>query len=588
MKKVIKRIFALLLVCLLIASAGWYMFVYDRDTVRDLLSDAARSCARHGNFSGATWFYGLSYEISEQDQNIAIELADIYKSVDNYTKAEVTLSGAIADGGDAELYMALCKTYVEQDKILDALNMLEKITDPTIKAQLDAMRPAAPTADFESGFYNQYITVTFSGEGGTLFVTTDGEYPTIAREPVTEPITLPAGETKVYAVTVADNGLVSPLAIFNYTIGGVIEQVELKDPAMEAVLRAELLFGQDTEIFSDDLWAIREFSVPVEAQSLEDLRHLTQLRKLTITQQSIDSLSFLPGMTHLEELVIKDCTLSDSLAPIAALPALRSLTLSGCSLSTAAELEPAVGLKALDLSKNAIGNLSPLSGMTAMEDLDLSGNAVTDLSVLSGMPQLKSLDCSHNAVSSMAPLASCKNLTRLDLAGNRITSITALDDMAELRELDLSGNAITSVSPLTRCVGLEKLDLAKNQLTDLSPLSGLSALRELDFSENAVTVLPDFPEGSQLAVLRADHNQLTDISSLAKLQRLNYFYADYNPGLEDISPLLQCPQLIQVNVYGPKVSDQVVNSLTDRSVIVNYDPTAKSLEELEREQKKTT
>ena len=175
MKKIIKRIFALLLVCLLIASAVWYMFVYDRDTVRDLLSDAARSCAASGNYDGATWFYGLSYKISDKDQDVAIELAEIYKSVGNYTKAEFTLSNAIADGGNAALYMALCRTYVEQDKLLDAVNMLDNISDEAIKAELDAQRPAAPTADFESGFYNQYISLTLSHEGGTLYATTDGE-----------------------------------------------------------------------------------------------------------------------------------------------------------------------------------------------------------------------------------------------------------------------------------------------------------------------------------------------------------------------------------------------------------------------------
>ena len=115
MNKIVKRIFAFLLICMLIASAVWYMFVYDRDTVRDLLSNMARSCAQHGNYDGATWFYDLSYQISDQDQNVAIELAEIYKSVDNYTKAEFTLANAIADGGNAELYKALCKTYVEQD-----------------------------------------------------------------------------------------------------------------------------------------------------------------------------------------------------------------------------------------------------------------------------------------------------------------------------------------------------------------------------------------------------------------------------------------------------------------------------------------
>ena len=85
MKKIVKWILPLLLICALIASAVWYMFVYDRDTVQDFLISRARICAQRGDFEGATRFYDLSYQLSEQDQNVAIELADIYRSAGNYT-----------------------------------------------------------------------------------------------------------------------------------------------------------------------------------------------------------------------------------------------------------------------------------------------------------------------------------------------------------------------------------------------------------------------------------------------------------------------------------------------------------------------
>ena len=42
MKKIVKWILPLLLICALIASAVWYMFVYDRDTVQDFLISRAR------------------------------------------------------------------------------------------------------------------------------------------------------------------------------------------------------------------------------------------------------------------------------------------------------------------------------------------------------------------------------------------------------------------------------------------------------------------------------------------------------------------------------------------------------------------
>ena len=574
MKKIVRRIFVLLLVCLLFVSAVWYMFVYDRATVRDLLSDLARTCAVHNNYDGATWFYNLSYKISDKDQNVAIELADIYKDIGNYTKAEYTLANAIADGGNAELYRALCQTYVEQDKLLDAVNMLDKIADPAIKAELDAQRPPMPTADFDPGFYNQYISLTFSHEGGTLYVTTDGEYPSTSGTPVTEPIALSGGETKVYAVTVGEDGLVSPVAILNYTIGGVIEEVTLVDSAMESVIRAELLFGQDTQIFSDDLWTIREFTVPAEAAVLDDLAHLTQLRKLTISGHEIESFAFLSGMTHLEELVITDCSISDNLETIAALPMLHSLTISGTSLSTVADLEAAAGLTDLNLSSNAIGNITPLAGMKQLQKLDLSHNAITDITALGGMPQLTELSLAHNAITSMAPLGTCTALEAVDLSYNKLDSITAVDLLEKLTSLNLSYNVLASTGKLSDAASLQKLNLSSNVLTDVSGLSGLSQLTELYLAHNQLTAIPDFPNGMGLTIFNAEHNQITDISPLGCLPRLNYVYLDYNNDLTDISPLLDCPDLIQVNIYGAKIDSGVVRKLTDRSVIVNYNPTA--------------
>ena len=574
MKKIVKRIFAAVLVLLLIVSAVWYMFVYDRNTVRDALSEIARICAAHDNHDGATWFYGLSYKISDQDQDVAIELAEIYKSVGNYTKAEFTLSNAIADGGNAALYMALCQTYVEQDKLLDAVTMLDNIQDPAIKAELDAMRPAAPTADFLPGFYNQYISLTLTHDGGTLYATTDGEYPTTSRDPIVDPIPLSGGETKVYAITVGDNGLVSPMSILGYTIGGVIEEVSIADPAMEELIRSELMFGSDTVIFSEDLWKIKDFTVPAEAASLEDLAMLTQLRRLTIDGHNISDLSFLTGMTHLEELVLTNCTLGDSLKQIAALPALTKLTISGTTLSTVAELEKATGLTYLDLSRNAIGDLSPLSGMKNLETLLLDHNAVSDISPLSGMSQLTRVSLSHNIITSMAPLASCGRLADLNVSYNKIDAFTAVDELPALERLDASNNLFTDTGKLPECTSLVRLYVGGNQLTDLSPLSTLTNLLELDFSHNQVAWLPAFTDGMPLAVINGSYNALTDISSLSHLHQLNYVTFDYNPSLTDISPLLSCDHLIEVNIYGSQVSESVVGQLVDRSIIVNYNPAA--------------
>ena len=174
MKKFIRILVPALLFAIIVASMGWYLFVYDRDFTRDMLLGQARFHDLHGNSKMSSWFYNIAYEHSGRDENVAIELANQYKSDGNYTKAEVTLSNAIYNGGTVELYIALCQTFVEQDKLLDAVAMLENIQNPQIKQALSDLRPQAPESSHEPGYYTQYIDVELTSPNITIYYTTTG------------------------------------------------------------------------------------------------------------------------------------------------------------------------------------------------------------------------------------------------------------------------------------------------------------------------------------------------------------------------------------------------------------------------------
>ncbi len=574
MKKFMKRIIPLLLVVALIASACWYIFVYDRETVRDFLMAQARSFAKSGHFEAATWFYDISYEFAGEDENVAIDLANIYRDAGNYTKAEYTLVNAIADKPTSELYIALCDVYVEQDKLLDAANMLDKVADPAIKAELDALRPAAPTADFAPGFYSQYISLNFTHEGGTLYVSTDGEYPSTADTPCVTPVALGGGETKIYAVTVAENGLVSPLSILSYTVGGVIEEVVFADAVIEEIVQSQLMFGSDTVIYSNDLWTVTELTVTENALLLDDLRHLTYLEKLTVTGREISDLSFLTGMTRLKELTLNNCRLGGAdLSVIKGLPALETLNMSGCSISSLAFLENAPALKHLNLSINAIGNLTPLATLPTLQTLDLHSNAISDLSALGGLTELTVLDVSENVLSSIAPIGGCTKLTTLNVAENKIGDITAVQKLTALTEFKANKNIIASCAPLANCTELRTVDLSNNQLVDISPLATLVKMTEFRFANNAVTALPEWPGSAALVTVDGSYNQLSSLTALDKLDALNYVFMDYNAEVSKIAFLADNPNMVQINVYGTKVHEAQANKCLDQSIIVNYDPT---------------
>ncbi|MGM9660633.1 MAG: leucine-rich repeat domain-containing protein [Faecousia sp.] len=572
MKKATRLLVSLMLGLLIIASIFWYLFIYDRAFTRDTLLGQARFQALHGNSRLSSWFYDAAYSFSGHDENVAIELANQYKRGGNYTKAELTLTTSINDNPTVELYTALSKVYVEQDKLLDAVNLLDKISNPTIKEEIDALRPAAPEADQAPGFFSQYIDVHLTSDGDTIYYTTDGDYPSVAGAAYADGISLPAGETEIYAIAVDKNGLVSPVTILNYTVTGVIEEVVFADSAMEAAIRELIHVSSTSTVYTNALWEITDFTAPEGVKDFSDLACLPNLTKLTIREQQVPTLE---SLSSLSKLVVLDLTGSsfpvDELSVLASLPSLSSLTLAECSLSTIAGLEGAKNLTYLDLHDNTLRNLDVLSTMPALAELDLQHNAVTDLSALSSLENLVKLNVGFNALTTLSPIKNCVRLTWLNADNNQITMLEGVDKLVLLTDFSVNNNNITDVSQLTNLTELTNLGISSNSISNISMLKTLTKLQSFDFSGNQIAELPEWPDGCALQTIDGSYNALTSIDGLKNMQSLTHVYMDYNL-LTNIDALQDCYCLVQVNVFGNVISD--VSALRSRDIIVNYDPTA--------------
>lgn len=568
MKRAIKIFVPIVMVVAILLSIGWYFLKYDPGLTQDILIDLARQCEKAGNLEMATWFYEKAYLQSGNNDAVAIELAEKFKAAGNYTKAEYTLSNAIADGGNIELYIALCKTYVEQDKLLDAVTMLDNVTDPAIKAQLEDLRPKAPSADPAPGTYHEYVSITFQGEG-QIYFTCDGEYPTIQNAPYSAPVQLTEGETLIHAVSLSKNGLVSPLFMADYTLEYIIKDTSLSDPAMDRAVRELLHVSADYQLTTDQFWSITSFVVPSDAQSLEDLALFPHLTSLAISSAQIRDLSPIIGLTRLTELVIDDTVLSaDDIAAIAQLPELTTLCLTGCSISTIADLASCTKLTYLDLSGNMIGNLDALKKMPALTYLDLSNNAVTSLTAIGGLKELTDLYLSGNSITDPAALAGCTALSTLDLSKNSLSTVYGLEQLPGLRSLILSENHLMDVSALAANTTLMELDISHNDLTDISALSALEQLFSLTFAHNQIHALPKFTENCTLVMIDGSHNLLTSLKELRVLDNVVQIDMDYNEEVSNVAMLADCDALEEVSVYGTAVKD--VSALRDKGIKVTY------------------
>lgn len=575
MKKTIRAIIPFILILAILICSGWYLLVYDRAFTRDMLVKTARYFENNENHSVAIWFYDLAYRQSSDNDAVAIELAEQYKAAGNYTKAEYTLSRAIADGGSVDLYIALCKTFVEQDKLLDAVNMLNNVTNPEIKAQLEVLRPAAPTCDpdpnVSGSYYVQYITVHLSAATGTIYANSHGQMPSIKSDQYKEGIVLEDGENTIYTIAVSENGLVSPAAVYRFTVGGVVEQVTFADPAVESAIRDKLAVSSGKVLYTNDLWTIKDFTVPSDAKKLDDLRHMIALEQLTINNVPSGQLTFLAGLAKLSELCINGTDISsDELSIIGRLPELKKLTLSNCGLASAAGLKDAISLTYLDLSSNSLRDIAALANLSKLQELYLQNNAINDLSAIASLKSLTRLNVSFNSLFSMAPISSLTGLKWLEATANSLTDISFCNRLSALEHLTLSYNAISNVAPLAGCTTLKYLNISNNTVKNISALSALNNLTTLDFSHNMVTELPQWNTDAALVKIYGSYNQLTTLEPLKGLSHLNNVFMNYNTEISSVNELATCPVLIQVDVYGTKVKD--ASALTAQSIIVNYNP----------------
>lgn len=551
MKHALKIILPIILILALIIGACCFFLIARRDLTESIFVYWGEHFYEAGRYSRAVSFYKAAMHFAPKDADLAIRLADAYKKSGNYTKAEYTLVSAITQIPDSvQLYVALSKTYVEQDKLLDAETMLGRITNDAVRTQIDALRPAAPVIEPESGNYSEYIDVTVTGASGTVYAVCNSDFPASEQDVYTGPISLEAGESKIVALSVAENGLVSDAVYAGYTVGNVVEEVKLADAGMDAYVRELLGKTAGSAIMSDELWAVEELDLPDTVASLEDLPYFTGLHSLSLHHGT--------GL---------------DLSVLSRLPTLRTLDLSGCTLSTAAmnTIVTLSELTSLNLSGCAVAEIDALIGLQKLETLDLSNNTVSDLTALSALLALRELNLTNNPITSLSNLKNCTELETLYAGQCAITRIAGLADHTKLKTLVLSSNKITDISALASCTAIETLDLSGNSISDISVVSNFKKLVDLNVSSNQITDLPQFDADTPLWHVDISHNQIESLAGLEGNLAVNFINADYNR-VKSVAKLESCIMLVRMNLWDNPVDADEVKQLQDIGILINYNP----------------
>lgn len=172
---------------------------------------------------------------------------------------------------------------------------------------------------------------------------------------------------------------------------------------------------------------------------ISNLRYMTNISEVILSNNNLTDLSVLSGLTQLEKVTFHNNNVSD--------------------LSFAKKL---TNLTVIGAENNGITNISALSKLTKLEEIWLRNNEIKDVS----------------------PLKKCVNVKKLSLTNNPIGDISSLSGMKNLREINLGNCGLKSIKALSGCSKLERIYLFDNSLTDLTPLAGSKKLKYLDAKNN--------------------------------------------------------------------------------------------------------
>lgn len=555
----------------LVIIAGLFVGAYYLFWTPENFASLGHKKMKEGDYETAAERYEVAVSLAPENHDYVMALVEAYKLDNNYTKAERTLVTAIRVKPTAELYCTLSRLYVEQNKILDSQLMLDTITHEAVRAEVEALRPASPTFSHESGNYDSYIEIAILNQGGVVYYSVNADYPSSHSEPYSSPIILSAGKTNIQAISVGENGLVSPIVEANYDIVGLVEDLVFASPELEAMLREQLYIPRTESMQTNDVWDIESLKLPPEVTTLEDLKYFPALKELDVQGCNIEDYAPLTYVPTLEILNMNgNLASSDTLTQIGQLVNLKELYLSGCGISGISSLAGLTELDILDLSDNSIQDITPLSSMQGLISLNLKSNAVSSLDALSGITTLQEFNISYNSVSTLAPLQQSMHMQILHAAENKLLSVGALGHMADLSVLVVSGNELEDISALVNCTRMTELRVDNNLLTSIDCIAKMPLLTYLDCTHNQITGLPDLDPMSHLQQFYASYNQIASVAPLAGLTELTYVNVDYNEMIDDIEILSSCRLLVQVNAFGTHVKE--VKLLTDYGVIVNFDP----------------
>ena len=179
-----------------------------------------------------------------------------------------------------------------------------------------------------------------------------------------------------------------------------------------------------------------------------------------------------------------------SLDSLKQLKTLRRLTINHAGITNIDALSELTQLETLILRDNQIDDLSPLRNLKNLKGLHLPENLISDLTPLAELTQLNHINLEQNIISDVSPLANLTNLTHLDLRENAIVDFSPLNALSEKLIIQAENNPGVFLQGGPKITGPWLWILVPGRLssTDLLSVASRGDVAELEIATNGATL----------------------------------------------------------------------------------------------------
>ena len=237
------------------------------------------------------------------------------------------------------------------------------------------------------------------------------------------------------------------------------------------------------------------------------------------------------------------------------------------------DIKNIVSIDAMDLSQNKyLQDLEPLAQLPDLQMLDLSGSGISDLSPLRNLTSLVELNLSNTKVQDLTPLKYSDKLKKFKIHNTSVSDISVLEKMTLLEDFDVSNTNVVDFLALGNLSELKHLNLKGSKIVSLTPLENLQNLLELNVAETTADNLAPLGKLTNLTVLNLDSTMFTDISILRSLENLKVLYVNHTV-ISNLRPLDDLKNLERIYCDNSSITRSVADAFmaANPNVLVIFD-----------------